>query len=63
MEQIGLCLEVAQGPQLVGYLVHGAGACQLLPGTVLGYGRATRCRIQLDFRQVGHTLTSLFPSS
>jgi len=29
MEQIGICVEVAQGSQsLVSTLVHGAGACQ-----------------------------------
>ena len=47
MEQTGICLEVAQGPQsLVSTLVHGAGACQYLPGTVWAYRRARYCLIQ-----------------
>jgi len=42
MEEIGLCLEVAKGPQsLARALILGAGACQYLPGTVWAYGRAT----------------------
>ena len=47
MEEIGLCLEVAQGPEsLARALVLGAGACQYLPGTVWAYRRATYCPIQ-----------------
>jgi len=47
MEEIGLCLEVAQGPQsLAKALVLGVGASQYLPGTVWAYGRATYCPIQ-----------------
>ena len=39
--------KVAQGLQiLVSTLVHGAGACQYLPGTVWAYRRARYCLIQ-----------------
>ena len=47
MEEIGLRLEVPQGPQsLARALVLGAGVCQYLPGIVWAYGRATYCLIQ-----------------
>ena len=60
MEEIGLCLEVAQGPQsLARALVFGAVACQYLLGTVWASGRATYCPIQ----KVLDKLTRLFPSS
>ena len=57
MEQIGLCLEVAQGPQsLARALVLGAGACQYLSGTVWAYKILPSSK---SFRQVGQKLTSL----
>jgi len=60
MEEIGLCLEVAQGPQSL--------AMALVLGLVLAsifralFG-LTEMPHSKGLKQVGHTLTRLFPSS